>query len=77
MVGGHSSGVGKTSVIEDILSTRRRREPWAAVKISAHRHATAATRVPLVEETMWPSPLTQSGRYLEAGARRAFLCRDA
>lgn len=75
VVGGHSSGVGKTSVIEHILRTRRRREHWAAVKVSAHRHDTGATRAPLVEETMWPSPLTQSGRYLEAGACRAFLCR--
>ncbi|MDO8678145.1 MAG: hypothetical protein Q7R30_06230 [Acidobacteriota bacterium] len=75
VVGGHSSGVGKTSVVEHILRSRRRREPWAAVKISAHRHATADDSPPLVEETVSPSLLTQTGRYLEAGACRAFLCR--
>ena len=35
----------------------------------------SADAAPLVEETVWPSPLTQTGRYLEAGACRAFLCR--
>lgn len=44
------------------------------MKISAHRHATAGC-APLIEETERPSALTQTGRYLEAGACRAFLCR--
>ena len=75
VVGGHSRGVGKTSVIEHILRTRPRRERWAAVKVSSHRHATHAEGAPLLEEATCATPLTQSGRYLEAGASRAFLCR--
>ncbi len=75
IVGGHSRGVGKTSVVEHILRTRGTDERWVAVKVSAHRHATGAGTAAPVEEATWPSPLTQSGRYLAAGARRAFLCR--
>ncbi|MCC7243720.1 MAG: hypothetical protein IT180_17495 [Acidobacteria bacterium] len=75
VVGGHSRGVGKTSVVEHILRSRPEDETWAAVKVSAHRHAPASGAGPLVEETLRPSPLTQSGRYLASGARRAFLCR--
>jgi len=75
VVGGHSRCVGKTSVIEHILRTRPRRERWAAVKVSAHRHEADAGGAPLLEEATCATPLTQSGRYLEAGACRAFLCR--
>ncbi len=74
VVGGHSRAVGKTATIEHILRARCR-EPWTAVKISAHRHAGTNSAAPLVDETHHASPLTQTGRYLEAGARRAFLCR--
>jgi hypothetical protein len=73
VVGGHSRGVGKTSVIERLL--RARHGCWIAIKISAHRHAPEGTSVPLIEETRAPSSLTQTGRYLAAGARRAFLVR--
>lgn len=74
VVGGHTRGVGKTSAIEHILRTRRG-EPWTAVKISAHRHARPDGSTPLVEEATEVSPHTQTGRYLEAGASRALLCR--
>lgn len=74
VVAGHSRGVGKTSTVEHILRARRA-EPWAAVKISAHRHANPNGAAPRVEETVHPSALTSTGRCLEAGARRAFLCR--
>ncbi len=74
VVGGHSRGVGKTSTIEHILRARRG-ERWTAVKISAHRHAHADGAAPLVEEARLASPLTQTGRYLAAGASRALLCR--
>jgi hypothetical protein len=74
VVGGHSRGVGKTLLIEQWLQARSR-EKWIAVKISAHRHAPDDTAVPLIEETVAPSPATQTGRYLAAGAARAFLVR--
>lgn len=74
VVGGHSRGVGKTSTIEQILRARPG-ERWTAVKISAHRHARADGAAPLVEEARLASPLTQTGRYLAAGASRALLCR--
>jgi len=74
VVGGHTRAVGKTSTIEHILRARRG-ERWTAVKISAHRHAHADGSAPRVEEATEASPLTQTGRYLEAGASRALLCR--
>ena len=45
------------------------------MKISAHRHARADGTAPVVEEGRRASPLTQTGRYLAAGASRALLCR--
>ncbi len=74
VVGGHSRGVGKTATIENLLRARPN-EAWAAVKVSAHRHAREGTARPVVEEVYEPSPLTQTGRYLAAGAARAWLCR--
>jgi GTPase SAR1 family protein len=73
VVGGHSRGVGKTTVIERLLHDSS--EDWIAIKISAHRHAPAGTIAPLIEETRRGSSSTQTGRYLVAGARRAFLVR--
>lgn len=73
VVGGHTRAVGKTATIEHILRARSG-ERWIAVKVSAHRHASADDAA-LVEEAHHATPLTQTGRYLEAGAHRAFLCR--
>jgi hypothetical protein len=73
MVGGHSRGVGKTLLIEQWL--RARDEDWIAVKVSAHRHQAAGTERSLVEEAFSPHANTQAGRYLRAGATRAFLVR--
>lgn len=73
VVGGHTRAVGKTATIEHILRARSG-ERWVAVKVSAHRHASADDSA-LVEEADRSTPLTQTGRYLEAGAHRAFLCR--
>ncbi len=74
VVGGHSRGVGKTTTIEEIL-----REQacgwWAAVKVSAHRHCEPHETRPLIEQDLVPDTRTQTGRYLNAGASRAFLCR--
>lgn len=74
VVGGHSRGVGKTSLIEHLLRADTG-AAWVAIKISAHRHAPDGVSAPLVEEAGQPSALTQTGRYLAAGARRAFLVR--
>lgn len=74
VVGGHSRQVGKTTMIEQLL-TERRDEPWTAVKISAHRHAPEGATTPLIEEMRDADPQTQTGRYLRAGARNAFLVR--
>jgi hypothetical protein len=74
VVGGHSRGVGKTSVIEHLLDAHRA-ERWIAIKISAHRHAPEGVSVPLVEECHQWCDATQTGRYLAAGASRAFLVR--
>jgi hypothetical protein len=74
VVGGHSRGVGKTTTIEEILRDRAD-ERWAAVKVSAHRHAASHESPPLIQRDDRPDPDTQTGRYLLAGAERAFLCR--
>lgn len=74
VVGGHSRNVGKTTVIERLLAEHREQR-WVAVKISAHRHAPEDTVAPLIEEHRDADPQTQTGRYLLAGARRAFLVR--
>ena len=74
VVGGHSRGVGKTLLIEQWLRTRRDTR-WIGVKVSAHRHAPVGTAVPLVDEAHGATPTTQTGRYLLAGAARAFLVR--
>ena len=74
VVGGHSRGVGKTAMIEHVLRSRPD-GPWVAVKISAHRHAPDGTAPPVLEEACEPAPTAQTGRYLAAGAARAWLCR--
>jgi hypothetical protein len=75
VVGGHSRGVGKTRLIERLLRAHARRHPCVALKISAHRHASEGVCAPLIQEFDEPSPDTQTGRYLLAGARRAWLVR--
>lgn len=74
VIGGHSRGVGKTTTIEEILRAQRSRR-WAAVKVSAHRHCDTRENKPLVERDLRADAATQSGRYLIAGAERAYLCR--
>lgn len=70
VVGGHSRRIGKTTVVTTILSSLRD-QAWAAIKISAHRHGSA---LDCLEETR-PGQESQAARYLDAGARRAFLYR--
>lgn len=74
VVGGHTRGVGKTALVEQLLRGWRG-GPVAAVKISAHRHAPQDCAAPVIEEVFDRSPTTQTGRYLAGGADRAWLCR--
>jgi len=76
IVGGHCRGVGKTTVIEHLLRGRPH-EAWVAVKISAHRHTPGPAGHLLIEEDDGRRPDRQTGRYLAAGARRAWLCHAA
>jgi hypothetical protein len=74
VVGGHSRGVGKTALVEHLLRTSTATHV-TAVKISAHRHAPKGCPAPVIEEAFDASPFDQTGRYLSAGAERAWLCR--
>ena len=76
VVGGHSRGVGKTALVEHILRAGPASH-WVAVKISAHRHTPGGGRGALVERDERGAPGTQTGRYLAAGAREAWLCHAA
>jgi len=74
VVGGHSRGIGKTALVEQVLEALGSPRV-AAVKISAHRHAATPTSAPVIERALHPSATSQTGRYLAAGADRAWLCR--
>lgn len=74
VVGGHTRGVGKTALVEQLLRGWSGRLV-AAVKISAHRHAPEDCPSPVIEEAFDALPANQTGRYLAAGADRAWLCR--
>lgn len=70
VVGGHSRHVGKTASVAAILRCLAP-SAWTAVKISAHKHGAGAASV---EERDGNSG-SQTARYLQAGASRAFLLR--
>jgi hypothetical protein len=87
VVGGHSRNVGKTSVVCGLI----RQLPelhWTAIKITQYGHGVCSQDgkpceckdplhpVMLSAET-GAKPATDSGRYLAAGARRAFWLRTA
>ncbi len=85
VIGGQARKVGKTSVMTGLI--RRLREfEWTAVKISRHggklpglsdpEHRSRAQRDGFIlTEDVDPSPATDTGRYLLAGARRALWLR--
>lgn len=82
VIAGQARKVGKTSVMTGLIRATRQLN-WTAVKISTHQgsalHAggTVGSQgkrdlpFTLAEEKK-PSPFTDTGRYLAAGARRAF-----
>lgn len=71
-VGGHSRGAGKTSLVEAVIRAAPERG-WTAVKISGHE---AGQGWSLTEERE-ASMACDTGRYLAAGARRAYWLRAA
>ncbi len=74
VVGGNGRKVGKTSVVEDMLRAQPART-WTAIKIASHRHV--STQGPfLIHEELAPAA-SDTGRYLRAGAARAFLIQAA
>jgi hypothetical protein len=68
VVAGSGRGVGKTALVCGLIAALPEFR-WAAVKISAHAHGR--------RESVWEEEQagqgTDTGRYLAAGARRAFL----
>ncbi len=87
VVGGHSRNIGKTTAMETILRAVPEAD-WWAFKITQYGHGVCAddgaecgcvvdaAHPFAIDEEPAPSP-TDSGRYLGAGARRAFWVRTA
>jgi hypothetical protein len=87
VVGGHSRNIGKTSVACGIIRNLPEYN-WTAIKITQYGHGVcshegapcgcADPRHPVaVSEVHGSAPKTDSGRFLAAGARRAFWVRTA
>jgi len=87
-VGGHSRNVGKTSVMCGIIAALREMD-WVAVKITQHGHGICSLdgkpcdcapenpEHPYVLDEQVAVDGTDSGRYLAAGAARAYWLRTA
>ena len=81
VIGGHSRNVGKTSIVEAII-TAWPQYSWTAVKMSSHWHRDDAVcdrkseeEICRVDEEHDRNNGTDTGRYLAAGASRAFWIR--
>ncbi len=85
VVGGHSRNIGKTSVVCGIIRATPELD-WTAIKITQYGHHVcskggepcecADPRHPVaVSQETGEAPDTDSGRFLAAGARRAFWVR--
>jgi hypothetical protein len=72
VVGGHARKTGKTAVVCALIRAVAE-AGWTAVKIARHAHGGGAYQI---DEETAPGA-TDTGRYLAAGARRAFLVRTA
>jgi hypothetical protein len=68
VVGGSARGVGKTALVCGLIAALPERS-WIAVKITSHVHG----RTLQVWEEKEAGQGTDTGRFLAAGARRAFL----
>jgi hypothetical protein len=85
VVGGHSRNIGKTSVVCGIIRGLPELN-WTAIKITQYGHGVcshegepcecADPRHPVaISEEHGTAPASDSGRFLRAGARRAFWVR--
>lgn len=85
VVGGHSRNIGKTSVVCGIVQALRSWN-WTAVKITQYGHGLCShdgepcecadpVHPVAISEERGRAPLTDSGRFLNAGAARAFWVR--
>ncbi len=68
VVGGSGRGVGKTALVCGLIVALREFS-WIAIKVTDHAHGD----LPAVYEEKSVGQSTDTGRYLIAGARRAFL----
>lgn len=87
VVGGHSRSVGKTSVICGLIRALRNLR-WTAVKITQYGHNVCAAdgeacecadllHPVMISREAGAKPNSDSGRFLEAGAERAYWLRTA
>ena len=73
VVGGHQRKAGKSSFVAALIRAMPE-AGWIAAKITPH--AESISDPPwILEEQQGPDPETDSGRFLAAGARRAFWLR--
>lgn len=68
VIGGSGRGVGKTALVCGLVRTFSEMG-WTAVKITSHEH----WKIEPIWEENEPGEETDTARYLDAGARRAFL----
>jgi molybdopterin-guanine dinucleotide biosynthesis protein len=68
VVGGSARGVGKTSLVCGVIATTPERK-WIAVKVTNHAYGADE----LLREETERGEGSDTARFLEAGARRAFL----
>jgi hypothetical protein len=85
VIGGHSRNIGKTSVVCGVIRALREWQ-WTAIKITQYGHGICSRNgeacdcsdpahpIAISQET-GASPATDSGRFLAAGAARAFWVR--
>ena len=71
VVGGHSRKIGKSSVVSGLIAALPGAR-WTAIKITHHRHGASAGRPCEIREDTSAAG-GDTGRYLGAGAGRAFL----
>lgn len=76
IIGGQRRKIGKTALVETILRAFPERR-WTAVKITTHHDPPGRGPKVQIREEREVSPDTDTGRYLAAGAARAYLVRCA
>ncbi|MEJ2110135.1 MAG: hypothetical protein P8Z37_09535 [Acidobacteriota bacterium] len=81
VVGGHARNVGKTSLVSAIIAAWPER-CWTALKLTSHWHEEESAQdvsvtdgICRIQEESAPNSDTDSGRFLAAGASRAYWIR--